>query len=244
APVESLMPLRLARYGVPLADTAPAGLAAAGIEELSIDFPFTGEFQQRHFDGTDTQAGVAAAEAGKAHALQPPRKEPEAAGARVGAQAAKDQRAPRVNAPIDEMPNQEEMQPAAAADLTTVDRYYLAWSEFLTQRGDDFPSSSQEAQELSAYLASEKGMHGRGGKPVSASNLRRYLVSFRIYTLWAEHRVRSNTPLLDAIAQDCAPQGITAQHNKPITSDYIAEQVDDFERRWQALTHHHAQAQP
>uniref|UniRef100_UPI003F49069D DUF2637 domain-containing protein n=1 Tax=Streptomyces chartreusis TaxID=1969 RepID=UPI003F49069D len=33
APVESLMPLRLARYGVPLADTAPAGLAAAGIDE-------------------------------------------------------------------------------------------------------------------------------------------------------------------------------------------------------------------
>ncbi|MEU6192729.1 DUF2637 domain-containing protein [Streptomyces sp. NPDC047061] len=32
APVESLMPLRLARYGVPLADTAPEGLAAAGIE--------------------------------------------------------------------------------------------------------------------------------------------------------------------------------------------------------------------
>jgi hypothetical protein len=27
-----LMPLRLARYGVPLAETAPAGLAAAGIE--------------------------------------------------------------------------------------------------------------------------------------------------------------------------------------------------------------------
>ncbi|MDG9705968.1 hypothetical protein QC029_27555, partial [Streptomyces sp. DH37] len=32
APVESLMPLRLARYGVPLSETAPAGLAAAGIE--------------------------------------------------------------------------------------------------------------------------------------------------------------------------------------------------------------------
>ncbi len=32
APVESLMPLRLAKYGVPLARTAPAGLAAAGIE--------------------------------------------------------------------------------------------------------------------------------------------------------------------------------------------------------------------
>ncbi|UQA97463.1 DUF2637 domain-containing protein [Streptomyces halobius] len=32
APVESLMPLRLARYGVPLVETAPAGLAAAGNE--------------------------------------------------------------------------------------------------------------------------------------------------------------------------------------------------------------------
>ncbi|QKW08387.1 DUF2637 domain-containing protein [Streptomyces sp. NA04227] len=32
APVESLMPLRLAKYGVPLAETAPDGLAAAGIE--------------------------------------------------------------------------------------------------------------------------------------------------------------------------------------------------------------------
>ncbi|MFE6904446.1 hypothetical protein ACFVFJ_48070, partial [Streptomyces sp. NPDC057717] len=35
-PVESLMPLRLARYGVPLAETAPAGLAAAGIEPARL----------------------------------------------------------------------------------------------------------------------------------------------------------------------------------------------------------------
>lgn len=36
APVESLMPLRLAKYGVPLAQTAPSGLAAAGIEPSLI----------------------------------------------------------------------------------------------------------------------------------------------------------------------------------------------------------------
>ncbi|MFF7335149.1 DUF2637 domain-containing protein [Streptomyces sp. NPDC008150] len=36
APVESLMPLRLARYGVPLAETAPNGLAAAGIEPVVV----------------------------------------------------------------------------------------------------------------------------------------------------------------------------------------------------------------
>ncbi|MEV0777875.1 DUF2637 domain-containing protein [Streptomyces sp. NPDC050433] len=32
APIEAMMPLRLAKYGVPLAETGPAGLAAAGIE--------------------------------------------------------------------------------------------------------------------------------------------------------------------------------------------------------------------
>jgi hypothetical protein len=39
APVESLMPLRLARYGVPLAETAAAGLAAAGIEPVLMPPP-------------------------------------------------------------------------------------------------------------------------------------------------------------------------------------------------------------
>ncbi|WP_137988699.1 DUF2637 domain-containing protein [Streptomyces vilmorinianum] len=36
APVEALMPLRLAKYGVPLAETAAAGLAAAGVEPMLI----------------------------------------------------------------------------------------------------------------------------------------------------------------------------------------------------------------
>lgn len=36
APIEALLPLRLARNGIPLADTAPAGLAAAGIDPLGL----------------------------------------------------------------------------------------------------------------------------------------------------------------------------------------------------------------
>ncbi|MFI0901695.1 DUF2637 domain-containing protein [Streptomyces sp. NPDC020983] len=39
APVEALMPLRLAKYGVPLADTAEAGLAAAGLDPLAGPAP-------------------------------------------------------------------------------------------------------------------------------------------------------------------------------------------------------------
>ncbi|MGW2863436.1 DUF2637 domain-containing protein [Streptomyces sp. NPDC001205] len=39
APVESLMPLRLAKFGVPLAETAPAGLAAAGMDPVLLPPP-------------------------------------------------------------------------------------------------------------------------------------------------------------------------------------------------------------
>ncbi|WP_338486367.1 DUF2637 domain-containing protein [Streptomyces sp. SCSIO 75703] len=74
APVESLMPLRLARYGVPLADTAPAGLAAAGIEPALL--PPAPE-------GT-TAAAVAAPGAGQRLELEGQR---QAAGAAQGAAA-------------------------------------------------------------------------------------------------------------------------------------------------------------
>ncbi|WP_405630293.1 DUF2637 domain-containing protein [Streptomyces sp. NBC_01174] len=49
APVESMMPLRLAKYGVPLAETAPAGLAAAGIEPALLPpAPAVTETAQQH----------------------------------------------------------------------------------------------------------------------------------------------------------------------------------------------------
>ncbi|WP_413761231.1 DUF2637 domain-containing protein [Streptomyces sp. MMBL 11-3] len=76
APVESLMPLRLARYGVPLAETAPSGLAAAGIEPALLP-----PAPQPALEPADAAAGsrapVAAAspapddEAARARALRP-----------------------------------------------------------------------------------------------------------------------------------------------------------------------------
>ncbi|MER6187973.1 hypothetical protein [Streptomyces sp. NPDC001652] len=66
---------------------------------------------------------------------------------------------------------------------------------------------------------------------------------FRVCHLWVEQRVHSEMPSLQAIAQECAAQGITAQHNRPATTAYIADQVEDFERRWQARTRRHAQNQ-
>jgi hypothetical protein len=224
--------------------TGPGGPPVTG-EDLPA---FAGAFQQTASDEADRLAGQEADESDEDQAgeLVPREKEPEAA-AGVGAQPAKDQRGPRVDAPLRTSPPDEEDETAlAAAELTTVDRYYLAWLQLQTQRGDELQSSTQEAEQLSAFLAHGKGMKGRGGEqPVSPSNLRRYLLPFRIYRLWAEQRAaRSGTPSLQAIAQDCAAQGITAQHNKPITTAYLAGQVEGFERRWQALTHHNEHTPP
>ncbi|WP_236569841.1 DUF2637 domain-containing protein [Streptomyces mexicanus] len=200
---------------------------------------FVATFRQHEFDETEPHPGdEAAVPAARVPSVDPLTNE-ESAEAPVGggAHAAKEQRSPRVSAAIDDPPGEDDTTAEPAA-LTTVDRYYLAWMEYQTEHGQE-----PKAEQLSAYLAERKGMTGRGGKPVSPSTLRRYLLPFRVYNLWAEQRVRNESPSLDAIAQQCAAHGITAQHNKPLTTDYVAEQAVDFERRWQALTRHHAQPQ-
>jgi hypothetical protein len=158
--------------------------------------------------------------------------EPETASA--GAQAAKERRSARVDALIDAPPPGPKASTAEDAVLTTADRYYLGWMGYQAEHGVE-----PTAEELSAHLA-QHGMHGRGGKPVSPANLRRYVLPFRVYNVWAECRTGSEDPSADAVAQHCAAQGITGQYNKPLTTDYITGHTDDFERRWWALTRHHA----
>ncbi|WP_367325998.1 DUF2637 domain-containing protein [Streptomyces sp. HUAS ZL42] len=201
---------------------------------------FVSSFRQREFDETEPPADEEATDpAAQAPSDEPLTngEEPEETLAGAGAHPAKGSRSPRVSAPIDDSPGEDDAMGEPAA-LTTVDRYYLAWSEYQSEHGEE-----PKAEQLSAYLAGTKGMTGRGGKPVSPSTLRRYLLPFRVYTFWAKQRVRNEALSLDAIAQECAAHGITAQHNKPLTTDYIAEQAVDFKRRWQALTRHHAQPQ-
>ncbi|MER8009668.1 DUF2637 domain-containing protein [Streptomyces sp. NPDC094149] len=199
---------------------------------------FVSTFRQREFDDPEPPLDGDTAERGE----QAPSGEPvpnqyeaEETPADTGVHSAKATRSPRVSAPIDEPPGEKDTTGESTA-LTTVDRYYLAWTEYQTEHGEE-----PKAEQLSAYLANQKGMTGRGGKQVSPSTLRRYLLPFRVYNLWAGQRLRSETPSLDAIAQECAAHGITAQHNRPLTADYISEQAADFERRWQALGRHHAQ---
>ncbi|MFJ6121598.1 DUF2637 domain-containing protein [Streptomyces sp. NPDC092129] len=267
APVESLMPLRLAKYGVPLMDTAPAGLTAAGIKPVPVPdtaspIPLSGRRQPRGPEATGSSLPAAAhpradevgAEEsadgylshGRSHPnqlnLAAPAHEQDrtvAAGAPPAADkdhepllayATREKRPPHVKATINGLPPHTS---AEGGRLTLVDRYYLVWQEYRKQHGDE-----PTGQKLSAHLAN-RGLHSRSGKPVSPSTLRRYFLSFRLYTIWAEHREASSTPALDAIAHDCAAHGITAQYNRPLTIHDISEHADDFERRWQSLTQHH-----
>ncbi|MFH9016070.1 DUF2637 domain-containing protein [Streptomyces sp. NPDC017943] len=203
---------------------------------------FVASFQEHELRSSEPLSAETAADPGEHVTEVLPEGEPEAAPAGAGAPAAKEPRTPRVNAAIDDALPEEDGTPDGPVGLTTVDRYYLAWMEYQSQNGGEPQSSTREAEELSAYLAS-KGMRGRADKPVSPATLRRYLLPFRVYNIWAEQRVRSDVPSLDTVAQECAAQGITAQYNKPFKADYLAEQAVDFERRWQTLVRHHANAQ-
>ncbi|MEU5825885.1 hypothetical protein ABZ798_33030, partial [Streptomyces sp. NPDC047803] len=65
APVESLMPLRLAKYGVPLAETGPAGLAAADIKPALLPTQsLRGVAQEKLMKDSGETPVVASAEAG------------------------------------------------------------------------------------------------------------------------------------------------------------------------------------
>ncbi|MGW0633082.1 hypothetical protein [Streptomyces sp. NPDC002758] len=161
---------------------------------------YVAEFQDREYGigepdsypPAQDEEDASPAEPLEAEAL-PDREGEQETAATAGSQAAKGQRGPRIDAKVG-----EQQDPTQGGGLTVVDRYYLAWMEYQAQHG-----SEPSADVLSAYLA-QKGMFGRGGKPVSQSTLRRYPLQFRTYNVWAEHRVRAEAPSAGAVAQDCA----------------------------------------
>jgi hypothetical protein len=209
--------------------------------------PFTGEdlagfvvsFQEREFGRTEPSSQDATGPAGREgdarQGDEPPPEAQESQSAPIGtsAQAAKEPRGPRVDAPIDEPPK----TPAGGAGLTAPDRYYLAWMEYQDEKGRE-PSDEQ----LSAYCTA-KGLLGRGNKPISPASLRRHFVRWRVYNVWAEQRARTEVPAQSDVAQVCVDRGITAQYNRPVAPAYVAAEYEDFERRWQALTRRHADTQ-
>ncbi|MFF5530549.1 DUF2637 domain-containing protein [Streptomyces misionensis] len=106
APVESLMPLRLARYGVPLAETAPSGLLAAGIEPVLLPPAPTAELTAGVPAAAGTGEGPSADATAPARAVppQPAPAQPAAAPAPHGEQRPQAPESPPGPLPDDQSP--------------------------------------------------------------------------------------------------------------------------------------------
>jgi hypothetical protein len=135
---------------------------------------------------------------------------------------------PNTVIPPDELTPDKKTTPPPHS-LTPVDRYYLAWQDLQQQH-----KTEPDATELSAYLASQ-GLLDRNNQPIKPKTLARYLLQFRIYTIWAHHRALDDHPAPDRVAKDLAQHGITAQYNQPIHTHDLEKHHHTFERRWQAL---------
>ncbi|WP_331721498.1 DUF2637 domain-containing protein [Streptomyces sp. NBC_00212] len=315
APVESLMPLRLAKFGVPLAETAPAGLAAAGMEPVLLppapvivqheaqpelppahnrsapeepprqapdqaktqapqpeaEQPTTHEspwFAAQHvspevYEGTyDPAFAEAEAEAEAEAGLQPDQAPEQAPMPEAPAAPAAEEGMPRPSTGSDSEPGgvQEtgnetvlsgpspspEEEPAGgdgpeqgrggqngkAVDqtLTVVDRYFLAWEGYLAQH-DQEPTAPQLSQHLAAL-----GVLTRNGSPVAPATLRRYLLEFRIYNVWAEQREIQAEPAVPAVLEELARRGVTGQYNRPLEAATVEEFLANFRRRYQVFS--------
>ncbi|WP_455681788.1 DUF2637 domain-containing protein, partial [Streptomyces violascens] len=119
---------------------------------------------------------------------------------------------------------------AADQTLTVVDRYFLAWEGYIAQHGQE-PTGPQ----LSQHLAS-LGILNRNGSPVAPATLRRYLLEFRIYNVWAEQRDTGADPAVPAVLEELARRGITGQYNRPLEAATVQEFIGNFRRRYQVFS--------
>ncbi|MEU6346249.1 DUF2637 domain-containing protein [Streptomyces sp. NPDC046977] len=250
APVDALMPLQLTRFGIPLTETGPAGLAAAGIElppaPEAPAMKALGSVPTQRGDSdpadapvvvkqlrypTAPDADVTVAPAQTAAATETPTR-------RLTVTVAVPEPSPEpetetdalVEPAVPEEPAVAERAGGPVRQLTMVDRYYRVWDEHARAEGTE-PND----KELSAYCA-VRGMTGRGGRPVSPSTLRRYLPEFRIYAAWNDHVEREGVaPDEYLLAQLLTDRGVVAQYGAVYTPGKLQPFVEDFPRRRAAL---------
>ncbi|MEU4095897.1 hypothetical protein AB0F62_26470, partial [Streptomyces sp. NPDC026673] len=243
APVESLMPLRFTRYGIPLTETGPAGLAAAGIElpavleRTAIESATPeaiGESVVRQLRPEAEPVPERIVPAQTAAANEAPTRRVTIT---VAVPEASPEPEPEAPGPAP-LPTAKEPAPAKGSlpQLTMVDRYYRVWDEYRRAHGLAITDDKQLTDKvLSAHLAT-LGMTGRGGAPVSPSTLRRYLPAFRIYAVWLDHLEGEGVaPDEYLLAQLLTARGIVAQYGAIYTPGKLESFVADFPRRRAAL---------
>jgi hypothetical protein len=160
APVEALMPLRLAKIGVPLADTAAVGLAAAGIEPELL--PPVSDEQPALRVSLIKAPELTAGQSNSEIAAEDGASEPEAAERRETSHA-------RPEADLAEEPVRTTASTAHGADLPQeqwADTYSEAYRECTRVRGG-FPTTEQ----FGAYLAEAYGIVDLDGRTVAEEDL-------------------------------------------------------------------------
>ncbi|WP_329321711.1 DUF2637 domain-containing protein [Streptomyces sp. NBC_01262] len=129
----------------------------------------------------------------------------------------------------DTAPPETAPQRSAGPPLTTVDRYFRAWAQYVQSSGS---GTDPNGEQLSVFLT-QLGFTGRGGGAVSPSTLRRYLPEFRAYAAW-QHILeeQGQAPAADELAMVLAERGnIGAAY----TVAKLKHLLEDFPRRRAAL---------
>ncbi|MFE3186989.1 hypothetical protein ACFXKR_40015 [Streptomyces violascens] len=68
-------------------------------------------------------------------------------------------------------------------------------------------------------------MASASGSPVAPATLRRYLLEFRIYNVWAEQRETQADSAVPVVLEELARRGITGQYNRPLEAATVQEFV-------------------
>ncbi|MFF1690645.1 DUF2637 domain-containing protein [Streptomyces sp. NPDC058254] len=172
APVESLMPLRLARYGVPLAETALAGLVAAGIEpQLLPPRPQTPQLDQPVVEPDAEEL----AQTAPSHWLATPRRTqyPGNPGNHdVDLEPPTD-----VLEHEDQSWNAEHQAPVSDASGGEPDE---EWASFYQSAAEQFATDqgyAPDADELSSYLLERYDVADQYGRPLAPEYLAPYVIA-------------------------------------------------------------------
>ncbi|WP_254878906.1 DUF2637 domain-containing protein [Streptomyces sp. NA04227] len=202
APVESLMPLRLAKYGVPLAETAPDGLAAAGLDANGKPLGFDSDGHAE----TRWEVRAATTESTLTGRIPGPRKELDPAAAREADRTAVSARAAVPGPHTAEHQPQSAVQESGAAgpehagqagpadDGTSVEPEVEAaeqsaeepswetWEEFYFEAFTQYVAEQNmhpTAYQLSWYLMQRYGVTDAFGNPLNESELAGHLHEFQ-----------------------------------------------------------------
>ncbi|WP_239015572.1 DUF2637 domain-containing protein [Streptomyces sp. CdTB01] len=216
APVESLIPLRLARYGVPLAETAPAGLAAAGIQPIPVPSP--PQAAAGHTEPATQRAASALPAKAKSAGSEPDTPAPalstHAHGRDLSPSASTQQGGTPVNGchpPTREQPRNPRVElrharPHTAATAAVTDNQRVPSSSRATpphQTGTT-PSRQTPQDENSA----------RRTHPAKA----KLTMSDRYYLAWQDYRIRHGTEPSDReLSTHLAAQGLLGRGQQPVS---------------------------